>query len=97
MNCYHVITLLSDTVKIRFSDTCDGIRGGQHRSPLAVITGLVIYVSVLLADLARRSLLLATAYQEMIVPHYFGSSFFVVVRRNVILPSLFPLSYRFLS
>jgi hypothetical protein len=82
MSRYRVI-LLSDTVEI----SCGGIRGSQRRSPLAVNTGLrvVIYVSVLLADLARRSLLLATtAYQKMIVSHYFSSAFFVVVRRNVI-------------
>jgi uncharacterized membrane protein len=81
MSRYRVI-LLSDTVEI----SCGGIRGSQRRSPLAVNTGLrvVIYVSVLLADLTRRSLLLATAYQKMIVSHYFSSAFFVVVRRNVI-------------
>jgi hypothetical protein len=67
----HPVILLSDTVEIRFSDTCGGIRSGQRRSPrspLAVSTGLVIYVTVLLADLAQRSLLSATAYQNIVVP-----------------------------
>jgi hypothetical protein len=47
-----------------------------------VSIGLVIYGSVLPVDLAWRSLLLATVYQKMIVPHYFSGAFFVVVRRN---------------
>lgn len=64
----HPVILLSDTVEIRFSDTCGGIRSGQRRSPLAVSTGLVIYVSVMLADLAQRSLLSATAYQNIVAP-----------------------------
>lgn len=77
MSRYRVI-LLFDTVNIRFSEARGGIRGGQRRSPFAVSTGLVIYVSVFPADLARRSLLLATVYQKMIAPYCFGSSLFVV-------------------